>query len=34
VKTVEEQLEIEWMQAGIGPDEPLRVYRFTVTRHT
>jgi AmmeMemoRadiSam system protein A len=33
VDTVEEQLRIARMKAGLGPDEPCRVQRFTVERH-
>jgi AmmeMemoRadiSam system protein A len=33
VETVEQQLEIARRKAGIGPDEPVQVYRFTVERH-
>jgi len=33
VETVEEQLEIAKQKAGILPDEPVRIYRFTVERH-
>ncbi len=33
VRTVEEQVAIARMKAGIGPGEPFRIYRFTVTRH-
>lgn len=34
VDTVEEQLRIAKLKAGIAPDEPCRVLRFTVERHT
>ncbi|WP_027718454.1 AmmeMemoRadiSam system protein A [Desulfovirgula thermocuniculi] len=34
VDTVEEQLEIARKKAGIGPGEPVQLYRFTVERHT
>lgn len=33
VETVEEQLEIARRKAGIGPDEPIKIYRFEVERH-
>ncbi len=33
VETVEEQLEICRQKAGISPDEPVELYRFTVERH-
>ncbi|HIC95931.1 TPA: AmmeMemoRadiSam system protein A [Candidatus Bipolaricaulota bacterium] len=33
VETVEEQLAIARRKAGIGPDEPIRIYRFEVERH-
>ena len=33
VRTVDEQIDIARMKAGIGPGEPFRVYRFTVIRH-
>jgi len=33
VDTVEEQLEIARRKAGIAPDEPVQLYRFTVERH-
>ncbi|MCD6540420.1 AmmeMemoRadiSam system protein A [Candidatus Bipolaricaulota bacterium] len=33
VDTVEEQLRIAKMKAGIAPDEPCKIYRFTVERH-
>lgn len=33
VSTVEEQLNIARRKAGISPDEPVELYRFTVTRH-
>ncbi len=34
VETVEEQLAIAKRKAGIAPDEPCRLQRFTVTRYT
>ncbi|HPD07356.1 MAG TPA: AmmeMemoRadiSam system protein A [Candidatus Bipolaricaulis sp.] len=34
VDTVEEQLRIAKMKAGISTDEPCRLWRFTVERHT
>jgi len=34
VDTVEEQLRIAKMKAGISADEPCRLWRFTVERHT
>ncbi|NOX44744.1 MAG: AmmeMemoRadiSam system protein A [Caldiserica bacterium] len=34
VDTVEEQLRIAKMKAGIPPDEPCKIYRFTVERHS
>jgi len=34
VGTVSEQIEIARMKAGIGSEEPVRLYRFTVERHT
>jgi len=34
VDTVEEQLRIAKLKAGIAPDEPCQIYRFTVERHT
>ncbi|GAB4309843.1 MAG: hypothetical protein Kow0097_11150 [Candidatus Bipolaricaulota bacterium] len=34
VNTVEEQLRIARMKAGLSPDEPCRLWRFTVERHT
>ncbi|HIE47810.1 TPA: AmmeMemoRadiSam system protein A [Candidatus Bipolaricaulota bacterium] len=34
VDTVEEQLRIAKLKAGIAPDEPCQLYRFTVERHT
>lgn len=33
VKTVDQQLEIARMKAGIGLEEPVHLYRFTVERH-
>jgi AmmeMemoRadiSam system protein A len=33
VNTVEEQLEIAKRKAEITPNEPVRIYRFTVERH-
>lgn len=33
VDTVEEQLRIAKLKAGIGPGEPCRIFRFTVERH-
>jgi len=33
VDTVEEQLRIAKMKAGLSPDEPCEIYRFTVERH-
>ncbi len=33
VDTVEEQLRIAKLKAGIGPEEPCRIFRFTVERH-
>ena len=33
VDTVEEQLRIAKMKAGIAPNEPCRIFRFTVERH-
>lgn len=33
VDTVEEQLRIAKMKAGIPPGEPCKIYRFTVERH-
>jgi AmmeMemoRadiSam system protein A len=33
VDTVEEQLRIAKAKAGIYPDEPVEIYRFTVERH-
>ena len=33
VNTVEEQLKITKMKAGISPDEDVRIYRFEVTRY-
>ena len=33
VYTVEEQLDIARNKAGIGPDEPVQLYRFTVKRY-
>jgi len=34
VETVQKQIEIARAKAGIGPEEPVRLYRFTVERHT
>jgi len=34
VDTVEEQVAITRQKAGIGPDEPIDLYRFTVTRYS
>lgn len=34
VDTVAEQLRIARLKAGISPDEPCQVWRFTVERHT
>ena len=34
VKNVPHQLELVRRKAGIGPDEPAELYRFTVTRYT
>ena len=34
VDAVERQIEICRMKAGIGPDEPVNLYRFEVERHT
>lgn len=34
VDTVEEQMRIVKMKAGILPDEEVEIYRFEVTRHT
>ena len=34
VETVERQLEIARMKAGIGSEESVSLYRFTVERHT
>jgi len=34
VDTVEYQLEIARRKAWLGSDEPVRIYRFTVTRYT
>lgn len=34
VDTAEEQLRIAKMKAGIAPDAPCRLWRFTVDRHT
>jgi len=34
VDTVEYQLEIARRKAYLAPDEPVRIYRFTVTRYT
>jgi AMMECR1 domain-containing protein len=33
VDTVQKQLEICRMKAGIGPDEPVKLYRFEVKRY-
>ncbi len=33
VRTAEEQVAIARRKAGIGPDEPVSLYRFTVERH-
>jgi len=33
VKTAEQQIEICRQKAGISPDEPVELYRFTVERH-
>lgn len=33
VDTVEEQLRIAKMKAGLSPDEPCKIQRFTVERH-
>jgi len=33
VDTVEQQLEITRVKAGIGPDEPVKLYRFEVRRY-
>jgi AmmeMemoRadiSam system protein A len=33
VDSVEEQLRIAKMKAGLAPDEPCKLYRFTVERH-
>ncbi|MCX6811235.1 MAG: AmmeMemoRadiSam system protein A [Candidatus Berkelbacteria bacterium] len=33
VKTIEQQIEICRQKAGISPDEPVELYRFTVERH-
>ncbi len=33
VDTVEQQLAIAMAKAGISPDEPIRVYKFTVKRY-
>ena len=33
VETVAQQIEISRMKAGIGPDEPIRLYRFEVKRY-
>jgi AmmeMemoRadiSam system protein B/AmmeMemoRadiSam system protein A len=33
VDTVDQQIEICRMKAGIGPDEPVKLYRFQVKRH-
>jgi AmmeMemoRadiSam system protein A len=34
VDSVPRQLELVRRKAGIGPDEPAELFRFTVTRHT
>jgi len=34
VDTVEEQLRIAKLKAGLSPDEPCRILRFTVERHS
>ncbi len=34
VDTAEEQVRIAKLKAGIGPEEPCRLYRFTVERHS
>jgi AMMECR1 domain-containing protein len=34
VDTVEKQIEICRMKAGISPDEPVKLYRFEVRRYT
>jgi AMMECR1 domain-containing protein len=34
VDSVPRQLELVRRKAGIGPDEPAELYRFTVTRYT
>lgn len=34
VDTAEEQLQIAKMKAGLAPEEPCRLWRFTVERHT
>jgi len=33
VKTIEQQIEICCQKAGIGINEPIEIYRFTVERH-
>ena len=33
VDTVDEQIEITKRKAGIYPGEPIKIYKFTVTRH-
>lgn len=33
VETAEQQIEICRQKAGISPDEPVKLYRFTVERH-
>jgi hypothetical protein len=33
VDTVEQQIEICRMKAGIAPDEPIKLYRFEVRRY-
>jgi hypothetical protein len=32
IETIEEQLRYARMKAGIRPDEPVRLFRFTVRR--
>jgi AMMECR1 domain-containing protein len=34
VESVPHQLELVRRKAGIGPDEPAELYRFTVTRYS
>jgi AmmeMemoRadiSam system protein A len=34
VETVDDQLSIAKRKAGIGPEDPVHLYRFTVERHT